>query len=128
MDKGILKDGKVIPVDNLIEWEKGFETTDRRVERTILSKRKHIFVSTVFLGLNHAFFPDSPPQWFETMVFGTSISGHMDRYPDIESARRGHGKWVGIARQARQTRGENAQKSLKRTLKSFKKLRLPKAF
>ena len=46
-------------------------------------------VSTVFLGLNHAF-GDGPPLWFETMVFGGELDQEQERYSTIEQARLGH--------------------------------------
>lgn len=46
-------------------------------------------VSTVFLGLNHAYF-GGPPMIFETMIFGGPMDEYMDRYSTEEEAVAGH--------------------------------------
>jgi hypothetical protein len=51
--------------DKLVAWAKAFEETDRRVAFTTVGV---VDVSTVFLGLDHAWFGGAP-QIFETMVF-----------------------------------------------------------
>jgi len=86
----ILKDGIVVTVD-VLEWAAFFEESDnRRVAKTILD---HCEVSTVFLGLNHAF-GNSSPLWFETMVFGGPLDQEVVRYGTLEEARRGHDRMV----------------------------------
>lgn len=66
-------------------------------------------VSTVFLGLDHAFYTDVRPQWFETMIFDYSTKGqkidvdgfeghtlkigddiYTERYSTLEEAEQGH--------------------------------------
>lgn len=59
-------------------WRIGFDTINDAT------------VSTVFLGLNHAFRDDDPPLWFETMVFGGALDGEQVRYTTIEEAKAGH--------------------------------------
>jgi len=57
---------------NQLEWGGWFETADRAVARTVLASGR--VISTVFLGIDHAF-SGGPPLLFETMVFepdGTS--------------------------------------------------------
>lgn len=46
-------------------------------------------VSTVFLGLDHAFM-GGPPLIFETMIFGGPMNEFMDRYSTEEKALGGH--------------------------------------
>lgn len=46
-------------------------------------------VSTVFLGLNHQY-GDGPPLLFETLVFGGTMDGEMDRYATYDEAVTGH--------------------------------------
>lgn len=118
-DKAILVDGKVTPVEDLLEWARWFETADRRVVQTVLNRRRRIRVSTVFLGMNHDYRGTDQGLWFETLVFGTSIDGAMDRYPDIESARRGHARMVGRARQAKQF--PYPQRDYRRSLKRLRR-------
>ena len=47
-------------------------------------------VSTVWLGLNHAFFDDRPLEIFETMIFGGPYDGELMRYATEEDALDGH--------------------------------------
>lgn len=49
------------------EWTKRDEQ-NRRVDYTTMSG--DVFVSTVFLGLDHSFSDEGPPVLFETMVLG----------------------------------------------------------
>lgn len=69
-DKYILKGKKVIPVEDVLEWGKWFETAERIVKQETLPNG--MFVSTVFLGLDHNF-GGSKPLVFETMVFDTNV-------------------------------------------------------
>jgi len=43
-------------------------------------------VSTVWLGLNHATFPDQAPQIWETMIFGGEYESFTWRYSSREAA------------------------------------------
>lgn len=53
-----------------------------------------IVVSTVWLGLNHNFLPNSLPAIFETMVFGGPWGEAQMRYATLEMAETGHEKAV----------------------------------
>lgn len=57
----ILKDKVPVPVSDVEEWGRWFETGDRRVGKKILLNG--YFVSTIFLGLSF------DKQFFESMVF-----------------------------------------------------------
>lgn len=60
-----------------------------------------MWVSTVWLGLNHSFWPDGPPLIFETMIFGRDFGGLWDiRYTTQEQARSGHGRACYLAMRA----------------------------
>jgi hypothetical protein len=55
-------------------------------------KQEHIddvFISTVFLGLDHSWNSDIPVLW-ETMIFGGEHDQYMDRYSSYEDALEGH--------------------------------------
>lgn len=55
-------------------------------------KQEHIgdiFISTVFLGLDHAWNSDIPVLW-ETMIFGGEHDQYQDRYTSVEDALEGH--------------------------------------
>lgn len=123
-NRAILVDKKVVIEPDLLKWAAWFETSDRRVAYTILNRRKGIYVSTVFLGLDHGF---QGPLWFETMIFGTSLNDSQWRYATWEEAMRGHAEMVRRARQARQVRKKRID--FKRTIKQMGKTltRLAKA-
>ena len=57
-------------------------------------KQEHvddIFVSTVFLGLDHAWPKDDvTPMLWETMIFGGEHDQYQDRYTSVEDALEGH--------------------------------------
>lgn len=50
-----------------------------------------ILVSTVFLGLDHAWDSDIPVLW-ETMIFGGEHDQYQERYTSYEDALEGHKK------------------------------------
>lgn len=75
---------------SLMEWAKWFERFARHVELTQVGQ---VRVSTIFIGLNHAFF-GGPPLLFETMIFGGWFDEHQERYSSVEEARAGHARCV----------------------------------
>jgi hypothetical protein len=100
-----LEDRQIIPC-TLTEWA----MWDREHEKRIVGRHQtqtHL-VSTVFMGLDHAFYSDMRPQWFETMIFektqryeleldgkltgewtfGESV--YQERYSTFEEAEQGH--------------------------------------
>lgn len=50
----------------------------------------HVWVSTVWLGVNHQFIPGGPPLIFETMIFGGPQDEDCWRYSTEEEALAGH--------------------------------------
>ena len=83
---------------DLIKWSKWFKTADRHVAKTELPG--DVKVSTVFLGLDHAF-GDGPPILFETMIFGGPKDQYQERYLTWEEAEEGHKIAVAIAKAVR---------------------------
>jgi len=73
---------------------------ERRIARTAITPE--VYVSTVFLGLDHRYTPEGPPILFETLVFGLSADGDepQERYTTYEAAEAGHARWVEWARHA----------------------------
>lgn len=69
------------------EWAEKFEDTEARVVGYDEVGEAH--VSTVWLGLDHAFF-GGPPLIFETMIFGGEHDMEQWRYSTEEEALAGH--------------------------------------
>jgi hypothetical protein len=72
-------------INEYVDWEE-VNPTKKAV------KQEHIgdvFISTGFLGLNHAWNSDIPVLW-ETMIFGGEHDQYMDRYSSYEDALEGH--------------------------------------
>jgi len=82
-----LKDGT--PIHDTLEWAKLMEDIKyRRVAKTTLPNK--LWVSTVWLGLDHSFLRTGPPLIFETMVFRNSESIDETRYSTWAQAKAGH--------------------------------------
>ena len=67
------------------------EQLEKNPERKAV-KQEHIddiFISTVFLGLDHAWDSDIPVLW-ETMIFGGEHDQYQERYTSYEDALKGH--------------------------------------
>lgn len=84
-DMYILDGKKIVPCD-LMTWAKWFEKANRHVARTVEGEVK---VSTVFLGIDHAF-GDGPPLLFETMIFGGQHNQYQERCSTWEEAEAMH--------------------------------------
>ena len=65
-------------------------------QRVALTERDDIRVSTVYLGLNHAW-DDGPPLIFETMIFGGPHDEQQWRYSTEAEAIEGHQFACGLA-------------------------------
>lgn len=88
-------DGKIpVPCDETFAWGKWYETANRTVAYSEIGS---VEISTVFLGINHAFGGDLPIL-FETMIFGGKKDGYQERYRTWEEAEDGHLRAVAIAR------------------------------
>lgn len=89
-------DGKLpIAVLTIQEWAAWNESNSEggRVAKTTLPDGTYI--STVFLGLDHAFYNDLPVL-FETMIFGGEHDGYCERYSTWEEAEAGHQKAIDL--------------------------------
>lgn len=84
---------------DVMKWAMWFEKSgkERTVARTELPG--DIVVSTVFLGLDHAF-GMGEPQLYETMIFEGPLDGTQDRYATRTAAENGHRYYVEQAQQA----------------------------
>lgn len=69
------------------EWIKLWDPdADRHVAST---KEGDVWVSTVWLGIDHGF-GRGPPIIFETMIFGGDRDGDQWRYSNLDDALEGH--------------------------------------
>jgi hypothetical protein len=57
-----------------------------------------VYISTVFLGLDHAWNSDIPVLW-ETMIFGGEHDQCQERYTSYEDALEGHEKALNLVNQ-----------------------------
>jgi hypothetical protein len=93
--KYILDGHKVKEVD-LMTWAKWFEQADRCVAKDTING---VYISTVFLGLDHSF-GSGPPLLFETMVFGGPLDQEQKRYSTWEESEIGHKKMIDRVKEA----------------------------
>jgi hypothetical protein len=86
------KDGNVVEV-TYGEWCEWFRIVkNRRVARTQINE--DVYISTVFLSMDHGYDPEGPPILFETLVFGGPMDGEMWRYSTKKEALEGHKRSV----------------------------------
>lgn len=72
----------------IVEYGKQIEENPER--KAVKQERiDDIFISTMLLGLDHAWNSDIPVLW-ETMIFGGEHDQYMDRYTSYEDALEGH--------------------------------------
>ena len=96
----ILNEHTPVKCEELIKWATWFETANRTVKKdtakVTLDGRNvgQVRVSTVFLGIDHAFPGVSEPMLFETMVFGGDLDQHCDRCSTWEAAEKMHELWI----------------------------------
>jgi hypothetical protein len=86
MNQYVLDGHTPVPASDIRDWGRWFEKADRHVAKTEIN---HVTVSTVFLGLDHAF-GGGTPILFETLVFGGPLDGEMERYATWDQAEAGH--------------------------------------
>jgi len=80
------ENGNPVLEPDLVKWCRWYQTAKRHVAD---DKIGDVRVSTVFLGIDHAFVGGEPILW-ETMVFGGPLDQEQDRYHTREVAVAGH--------------------------------------
>lgn len=85
-------------------WENGLR---RVAETTVSPEPNRVWVSTVFLGLDHAFGRQGPPILFETMIFGGEHDQYQTRCATWDEAEAMHEVAVAIATAANVKSFEN---------------------
>jgi hypothetical protein len=78
----LLEDKNAVVCGDLINWGQWFKKANRNVAVDTISEVK---ISTVFLGIDHAF-QGSYPILFETMVFGGALDEEQERCSTWEQA------------------------------------------
>jgi len=82
---------KAIPTNDVKKWEKSWHPVSKRVVAQEMVEG--VYVSTVFLGIDHSFGGDVP-LLFETMIFpheeATNAYGEQWRWPTWDAAEAGH--------------------------------------
>jgi hypothetical protein len=91
-------DDHCIPA-TLSEWARWFETHERTVGWTQINSQ--VWVSTVFLGIDHRYWGKGPPIVFETMVFRDHEGIEQQRYSSWDDAEAGHAAMVKKYRSAK---------------------------
>jgi len=89
------ENNKPVVADSVIE---SAEWLEENPERKAV-KQEHIddiFISTVFLGLDHAWIPGGNPVLWETMIFGGEHDQYQERYTSYEDALEGHQKALNL--------------------------------
>lgn len=81
-------DGSPVPCEDTEEWARWFEEAERQIDLDVWPEQD-VKVSTIFLGLDHAF-GGGPPILWETMVFGGSSDMEQERYTSLQAAITGH--------------------------------------
>lgn len=84
------------PIDDTLKWGRLFESEDRTVGQDQIGE---VFVSTVWLGINHNVRPEGPPLIFETMIFGGPHDREMWRYSTEAQAVEGHKRALKLVRE-----------------------------
>jgi hypothetical protein len=85
----------------VVVWGTFFERMENRlVGYTEITSE--IYVSTIFIGIDHRMSDEGPPILFETMIFGgpDSIDQYQWRYSSYDDALTGHKMAVSKARAA----------------------------
>jgi len=90
----ILKGRQVVRAASFVVWAKFFENADRVVKQDTVGK---VFISTVFLGIDHNFGDEGPPLIFETMIFGW-MEEYQERCSTYDEAEAMHQRAVDMVR------------------------------
>jgi hypothetical protein len=100
--------GEPQPAD-VLTWGYWFERASKDRSRIVAQDRderdgtKDVMVSTVFLGLDHAF-SNGPPVLWETMIMGGPLDGYQRRYSTRGAALAGHAEACELQRRAHKRR------------------------
>lgn len=91
------------PEPDLLTWARWFETADRQVALDLIGE---VRISTVFLGIDHNYYVDSPPILFETMIFGGRFNEWEERYATRAEALAGHNRVLALVEETPRLTGD----------------------
>jgi hypothetical protein len=101
-----------MPVDDVIVWGRWFkDINNRRIAEDMIGD---VWISTVFLGLDHAW-GDDPPLLFETMAFRGGRDLYQDRCGTWQEAQAMHQRAVAHVRAAQEETDERGTDDDERT-------------
>lgn len=88
-------DNNPIPCSSILEYEEWFMKHGSTVAKSKFKDTKNIsiYISTVFLGLDHSHNSTVPILW-ETMVFGGPFDQQLVRYSSFKDALKGHNEII----------------------------------
>ena len=96
ISRAYVLNGKIpVPETDLLTWAGWFDDHDRVVVQTELPD--DVFVSTVFTAIDVGF-RNALPMLFETMIFGGSSHGFVQKYATWEEAEAGHAEVLALMR------------------------------
>lgn len=73
------------------QWAAMIEAKQHRVASSTVGE---VYISTIFLGTNHNWWPNGIPLYFETMIFHGKYDGWMQRWSTWDQAMTGHERVV----------------------------------
>lgn len=89
---------------SLEEGLKVYEDPEMKIVQQDRFEDEDIFVSTVFLGLDHGWgdreLPDYKPLLFETMIFGGKYNDFQTRYHTYNEAKEGHAYALNLVKES----------------------------
>jgi len=83
-------DNNPVGTDDVHEWVEFRRSQPGGLPRVAEDFVGDVYVSTIFLGIDHNYWDEGPPIVFETMVFGGKLERTMARYATYEEAKQGH--------------------------------------
>lgn len=86
--------GDPVKEPDTLKWAKWFEAADRVVSQSTVGQ---VVISTVFIGIDHAFH-GGPPVLYETMIFGGEHDQYEERYHNGVAALAGHDRAIALVR------------------------------
>jgi hypothetical protein len=91
----VLNDDHTVRPAELMEWATAFNDMEKR--RVARDQIGDVWISTVFLGLDHQY-GEGPPLIFETLISGGAYDQDMWRYSTWDEAVAGHQAAVDLVR------------------------------